>query len=220
MIKILAFAAFALAAGSNIHTSAQETSLNIADPIEACADADTREVVQRHFQKNTKATLAGASRKLALPELLVVTGLPPEQAIGTQMTPEILKDVWTSMDAWGEQASVRTVFTMGGEHVLEFPGYIPVRQADLDDGWLDIYADGGAGVHGHLWLNRVGSAHAIERANKNKQLFRSISFYAPEGHLIMGVYASVPGTPADPKAVEGFERTRALLASMPRLCER
>lgn len=94
-----------------------------------------------------------------------------------------------------------------------------MRQEDLDDGWLDIYADNGDGVHGHLWLEPIRTVWAVDLpAKETGGHTRAISFFLPDGNLAISVYATLGSKKFDPAAIAGFERTRALLETMPRLC--
>lgn len=200
-------------------TSAAEGSFEKPLEIPVCASAMTAKKVQATYQKLTGAPLAVVSRVAGVPEVQVATGLPKESRVAIKATPDIVKKLWAGIDAWGRETNVRVVFTMGGEHVLDFPSMVPTTQVDLDDGWIDIYADEGRGVHGHLWLDRIHSIHAVDIPGRDAVRTRTISFYGVDGKLIMGLYASISTKKFDPAAVDGFARTRAEIAAMPQICD-
>ncbi len=216
-MKNLSFIAAAAFAGLTAH-AAHANGLNIGEPIEACVSADVTTAVAAYYKGHPGVTLNSAAQDLNIPELNVATAAPDSRRVAAKVTAEQVKDIWTSIDGWGAKTAVRLLFTMGGKQLMDFPSLVPTRQADLQDGWLDIYADDGAGVHGHLWLGRVDTVHAVDLAGSDGERTRAISFYAPEGHLIMGVYASIAGEDFDSKAVKGFERTRKAIAALPQLC--
>ena len=192
--------------------------LNDWEPVELCASAEDSKRVRDYYEDSVGAPMPIPSRRLKLPEVQVTTALPREKSIGTRTTPEDVKKIWSSIDEWGEDTRVRLVFTLGGQHIHDFPSLVPVRQEDLDDGWLDVYADDGQGVHGHLWLDPIRSVHAVDIPARDNHRTRTINFYSADGNLVIGVYASLSHREFDPAAAEGFKRTWDLIASMPRAC--
>ena len=194
--------------------------LNTGKTVANCADkGDAKDVVE-YYANNPGAPTTIPARALDIPELHVVTGLPSTNRTGTSVTPDMVKDIWTTIDDWGETTKVNLIFTMGGQHVTDFPSLVPVRQEDLFDGWIDIYADNGDGVHGHLWLKRITAVHAfdIDGIDDNTRT-RGVMFFAPEGFLTIGVYASITGKAFDQKAVDGFQRTWDFLAAQTQVCK-
>lgn len=200
-------------------TSVSEAALNKGKNIDICAPAKVAQKVQKIYKKMPGAPLAIIGRVAGVPEVHVATGLPKENSVGILANPEIVKKVWATIDDWGKSTHVRLVFTMGGGHVLDFPHMIPITQTDLDDGWIDIYADDGNGVHGHMWLERIHSIQAVDIPGRDDVRTRTISFYGPDGKLVMGVYASITTKKFDQNAVDGFAKTRALIASLPQACK-
>lgn len=198
--------------------SPARAELNGWDEVGVCASARDASRVREAYEQRPGAPMPVPSRQLDLPEVQVTTGLPESNSIGVLTTPEMVKEIWSSIDAWGAETEVHLVFTMGGQHVLDFPSLVPMRQEDLDDGWLDIYADNGDGVHGHLWLAPIRSVHAVDIPATGDKRTRAVNFYTPDGNLAIGVYASMGSKPFDRAAVEGFAGTWRLIESMPRAC--
>lgn len=194
--------------------------LNSYVEVPLCASPEDVERVREAYEQMPGEPMTIIAGHLKLPEVQVTTALPKENSIGTKTTPEMVKDIWTSIDQWGADTEVRLMFTMGGQHAYHFPSLVPMRQEDLDDGWLDIYADKGDGVHGHLWLKTIRSVHAVDIPGPDNERLRAISFYTSDGNLAIGVYASRTHKKFFSKAaVEGFAKTWKLIASMSRACE-
>jgi|GEM_PF-651451 len=215
----LCFATVLVASFATLLSSSTLAELNPITAINTCAVPAIQEKVNKFYLgKGKGAPLMIAGRALKLPEALIASALQPEQHIGVKADAKRIKDIWTTIDQWGEETNVRLVFTMGGSHVFDFPSNVPIRQEDLDDGWLDIFADQGDGVRGHLWLDQIKTVYAINLPGSDGTPTRAISFYAADGSLIIGVYASI-STKSYDKAVEpGFEKTWALLKTLPKAC--
>ena len=193
--------------------------LNGGEQLKPCASNKDVKRIAKYFAGRPGAPTPKLSRDLGIPELHVVTGLPKESRISVKSTPAVVKEIWSSIDAWGEQTAVHLVFTIGGAHVLDFPSLVPVRQKDLNDGWLNVYANKGDGVHGHLWLDHITTVHAIDIPGSDDTRTRGVLFFLPKGDLAIGVYASIATKEFDPKAVEGFERTWQVLKVKPQICK-
>lgn len=197
--------------------SAQDNSKVGALP---CASPSHAPMV-RDFYENQRPgrPLPVASRHFNVPETVIASALPSQQSIGTPGNPQVTKDIWKSIDAWGPTTSVKLVLTSGGKHAYSFPSLVPMAQPDQKDGWLDMYADGGKGVHAHINGPYVKAIFATDIPGKEAgQRTQGISFYNEDGSLILGVYAQVAGEQFDQAAVEGFKKTRALVESLPRVC--
>ena len=189
------------------------------DQLKPCASNTDAKRIAKYFAGRPGAPTPKLSRDLGIPELHVVTGLPKESRVSVKSTPELVREIWSSIDAWGEQTAVHLVFTMGGAHVFDFPSLVPVRQKDINDGWLNVYANRGDGVHGHLWLDHITTVHAIDVPGSDDTRTRGVLFFLPKGDLAIGVYASNATKEFDPKAVDGFERTWELLKAKPQICK-
>lgn len=158
-------------------------------------------------------------RHFNVPESVIASALAPQFAVGTPATMQVIKDVWKSIDAWGANTAVKLVLTSGGKHAYSFPSLVPITQPDANDGFLDMYADEGKGVHAHINMPYVKAIFAADLPGGTPNTrTQTISFYAEDGSLVLGVYAQVSGDPFDQAAVDGFMKTRALLESLPRIC--
>ncbi|MGY1459455.1 MULTISPECIES: ChuX/HutX family heme-like substrate-binding protein [unclassified Luteimonas] len=198
-------------------------ALGMAAPAHAqdlCASVDDARVVQNYYANiRPGGPPPAAARLYRMPEATLVSALHPDQAYGVRSNRLFFEEVWKSIDAWGKDTKIGLVFTSGGMHAWNFPSTVPQTQAGYSPLWYDMYADDGAGVHGHITPQEVEQIWALQLPTLKPDKFtRILGFYGRDGHLIVGLYVSEGTKAFDPKAVEGFERTRELLRSHPRIC--
>ncbi|MCL7715749.1 hemin-degrading factor [Stenotrophomonas mori] len=187
---------------------------------DTCATTDDAKVIRNYYaQTRPGAPPPAVARLFRMEETRVVSALEPAQAYGVRSNRLFFDEVWKSVDAWGADTRVGIVFTSGGMHVWNFPSKVPQTQSTTTPIWYDMYADGGAGVHGHITPQEVDQIWALQIPTTDPDKFtRILGFYDREGALIVGLYVSEGVKDFDPKAVAGFERTRELLRTQPRLC--
>ncbi|MFC3712976.1 ChuX/HutX family heme-like substrate-binding protein [Sphingoaurantiacus capsulatus] len=185
-----------------------------------CATPEQVKNIRGYYEKlRPGVPLPVPSRYFNVPESVIPSALPTDQAVGTAVMPEIADQVWKSIDAWGPRTQVSLVFAPNSKNSFAIPSLVPITQNDSSDGYLDVYADDGKGIHSHIQIADVAHIYAHDIPNgDNKNRTRGVSFYGQTGDLIMGVYASIKADPFDPKAVEGFGRTWNLLKAMKRPC--
>ena len=199
--------------------------LGIAGPADArdlCATPDDAKVVQHYYADvRPGGPPPAAARLFRMREATLVSALHPDHAYGVRSNRLFFEEVWKSVDAWGADTRIGLVFTAGGMHVWNFPSTVPQTQSTSTPIWYDMYADAGKGVHGHITPQEVDQIWALQLPTKEAGKFtRILGFYGKDGHLIVGLYVSEGVKAFDPKAVEGFERTRELLKARPRICQR
>ena len=185
-----------------------------------CASADDANVI-RDYYANVRpgAPPPAVARLFRMEETRVVSALRPEQAYGVRSDRLFFDEVWKSVDAWGADTRIGIVLTGGGMHVWNFPSKVPQTQSTSTPIWYDMYADNGDGVHGHITPAEVDQIWALQLPTKEADKFtRILAFYDRQGDLIVALYVSEGVKPFDPKAVAGFEKTRELLKTQPRLC--
>lgn len=187
---------------------------------DTCASTDDAKVIQNYYANiRPGAPPPPVSRLFRMPEATVVSALHADQAYGVRSNRVFFEQVWKSIDAWGADTKIGLVFTSGGKHAWNFPSKVPVTQASSSPIWYDMYADEGAGVHGHITPQEVDQIWAMQIPTKEADKFtRIVGFYDQQGDLIVGLYVSENTKPFDPKALAGFERTRELLKTHPRIC--
>jgi putative heme iron utilization protein len=203
--------------GAPLLAGAQDRPKDAALP---CASPSHASLIRDFYESQKPGRpLPVPGRHFNVPESVIASALPPQKSIGTPGTVQATKDVWKSIDAWGASTSVKLVFTSGGKHAYAFPSLVPIAQPDPNDGWLDMQADGGKGVHAHINGPYVKAIYVTDIPGKEAgQRTQAVSFYNQDGSLILGVYAQVAGESFDQAAVEGFKKTWALVESMPRVC--
>src|SRR3546814_7668260 len=77
--------------------------------------------------------------------------------------------VWKSIDSWGKDTKIGLVFTSGGMHAWNFPSTVPQTQSSTSLIWYDMYADDGAGVHGHITPQEVEQIWALQLPTKEPE---------------------------------------------------
>jgi len=185
-----------------------------------CATPDDAKVI-RDYYANVRpgAPPPAVGRLFRMPEVSVVSALEPSQAYGVRSNRLFFDEVWKSVDSWGADTRIGIVFTAGGMHAWNFPSHVPQTRDSTTPIWYDMYADDGAGVHGHITPQEVDQIWALQIPTVRADRFtRILGFYGKDGNLIVGLYVSENVKDFDPKAVAGFERTRELLKTRPRIC--
>lgn len=187
---------------------------------DTCASSDDAKVIRHYYAKTRPgAPPPAVARLFRMEETRVVSALEPAQAYGVRSNRLFFDQVWKSVDDWGKDTRIGIVFTSGGMHVWNFPSSVPQTQSTSTPIWYDMYADDGAGVHGHITPQEVDQIWALQLPTAEPDKFtRILGFYDREGRLIVGLYVSEGVKAFDPKAVAGFERTRELLKTQPRIC--
>ncbi len=185
-----------------------------------CATPEQTKNIRNYYEKMRPGVpIPVPSRYFNVPEAIIPSALPADQAVGATSTHEIADRVWKSIEGWGAQTRVTLVFAPNSKNSFAVPSLVPIDQDNSDDGYLDVYADGGKGIHSHIQIANVAAIYAHDIPNGDgKNRTRGVSFYGPTGDLIIGVYASVKADPFDPKAADGFAKTWALLKGMTRPC--
>ncbi len=186
-----------------------------------CATPEQTKNVRAYYDKMRPGVpLPVASRYFNLSESAVASALPDGMMVGTAANAALTDQLWKSIESWGAQTSVSLVFAPSGKHAFSFPSLVPMDQNDSSDGYLDVYADGGKGVHSHIQIAQISAIYAHDMpAGDGKNRTRGVSFYGPDGHLVIAVYASIKSDPVDPKAAAGFARTWDVLKALKRPCD-
>lgn len=186
-----------------------------------CASTEQSSNIRDYYAKSRPGVpLPVPSRFFNVTEFTVASALPAENSLGVTATPEITREIWRSIEAWGATTKVTLVVSPNSKHAFAFPSLVPMTQAGAKDGYMDVYADDGRGVHSHVQLDYVAAIYATDMPTGNPEFrTRGISFFGPNGDLILGVYPSIKEDAFDQKAVDGFGKTWDLIKGMPRLCD-
>ena len=151
-----------------------------------------------------------AARKLGLPEAIIVSALPVAQATGVSAA-EFSK-VWASLQA-GDHA---LTLVLKGDNVFEIHGRIPPATPSSKSAFFNLKA-GEAGLGGHLRPDLLGAIYAVNLKGPEGPM-RGVTFMDQKGEGVFGVYLPESREPS-PALVAQFDKTQALMAAMPRLCQ-
>lgn len=187
-----------------------------------CASVDDAKVIQDYYANvRPGGPPPAAARLFRMKEATVASAFHPDHAYGVRSDRLFFEKVWKSIDSWGKDTKIGLVFTSGGMHVWNFPSTVPQTQASSSPIWYDMYSDEGRGVHGHITPQEVEQIWALQLPTVQPDKFtRILSFYGKDGNLIVGLYVSENAKAFDPRAGAGFERTRELLKTRVRICQR
>lgn len=190
-----------------------------ANAIQQCATAQQRQDIADYYL-NTRpgAPTPIPGRNLKLPEGTVTAGLPDGYAVGTPAKPELFPEIWAIFDTWDTSTPLGLVITNGGWNPYNFPIHVPTTRPNPPENFFSVWSAGGDGIHLHINRDDVHSAYAAKLPGKDGSYTRMLSFYANDGNLLFGLYASEAGKPTNSAAVSGFEDIWNLIASKPQLC--
>jgi putative heme iron utilization protein len=179
-----------------------------------CATAEQRRAVAKFYETRPGAPPPIAERMLNMPEQTVVSALPPDRAV--MSSGEHFDAIWQSMTHWEGWATF--ILTRSGS-LFKFPSPVSKPQANVrGDAFYDVKpVERGAGLDGHLRVDLVRAIGAVKLPGRG-EMTRAILFYDAAGQAVFGVYASIAGEGTTPARIEEFERTWALLASLPAFC--
>lgn len=188
----------------------------------ACATPEQASAVQEFYAALPSAPPLVARRHMNLAEEIVAAGLAPGHATGVNGAH--FGVVWDSLADWPF-----------GFFILDQSGWIMKFQAPVpallgntrEDTFTDVKAPGENGLVSHFRPDLVTSIHAVAlpgglgRDRRMREgMTRAVIFYDASRESVFGVYASLAGEslPADP--VPAFEKTMALMRTLPQVCER
>jgi len=189
-----------------------------------CASYFDKQLVRKYYfgwGGKPADPMAIPSHNYRMAESKVSSSFSDQKALGTTSTPEVFKEVWKSVDAWGEDTPIKIVITVDGWQAFAYPTTVPVtRKEEHANGFYDVFADDGKGVRGHINPDLVSLIYAVKLPAGDGTFQRSLSFYGETGDLILGLYATEGGKPQNEAAIAGFDKSWDLLKSMPRACKK
>lgn len=182
--------------------------VSAAEP--ACATAAQASAVRAAFAKPTPPAPFAAALQLKMPEALVVSALPAEQAYGVSATH--FKTVWKSLETWGQAVFV----VMKGGNVFEAYGKVFAGEPSKRSNFFNLHGEG-PGMSGHLRPDLLSSIYVIALPGKDS-VMRGVMFYDAAGEASFGVY--IPGEGAAPPAslIKQFEATAEEIRALPSIC--
>jgi putative heme iron utilization protein len=150
-----------------------------------------------------------AAPALQLPEIVVASGLPP--ALGLSVAGSHFAAVWKSLGDW----PAATVMIRKGGSVFEVSTRIPGGEPSKRSNYFNL---GHAfPFSGHLRSDLLTAIQGVKLEGGEGAL-RGVFFFDASGESVFGVFLPGEGATPDVAAVAAFDRTWALLQSLPPRC--
>ncbi len=187
-----------------------------------CASPAQTTSVRQFYRELPSAPPLVARRHMKLEEEIVSAALPAEYAAG--VSGAHFNAVWDSVAQWPVG-----FFIMDQKGwILKFEGPVPpLLGNERTDGFTDVKAPGPNGLISHMRPDLVTSIHAVElpgglgRDGKDRKgKTRAVIFYDASRESVFGIYASLAGEDLNPAAIPAFEKTIALMRTLPQICAR
>jgi putative heme iron utilization protein len=175
-----------------------------------CATSDQVPVVRAAYATTPHKAPFMAAAELKLPESVVASALPANLAVGVAGS-EFPK-VWASLQAW-DQA---TTLLRQGSHIFEVASRVPAGRMSDRPGSKFFNLDKGTALNGHLRPDQVGAIYGVNLQGGEGPL-RGILFLDQAGQGSFSIFTG-EGRDQPPAVVAQFEKTWALLQSLPRAC--
>ena len=176
----------------------------------ACATAEQAKAVRALYAQAPQPPTFMAAEKLGLPESVVASALGDTQAVGVPGSE--FASVWASLGTWDKAT---TLIRQGG-HVFEVASRIPAGKPSERPGSKFFNLEHGTALNGHLRPDLVGAIYAL-RLEGGEGPLRGLVFLDEAGASVFGVFTG-EGRDQPPAVIAQFEKTWALLASLPRAC--
>lgn len=191
-------------------------------PTPTCASAQQSSAVRAFYASLPSAPPLVARRHMKLEEEIVSSGLAAEHATG--VSGQHFNAVWNSLAQWPY-----------GFFILDQKGWVLKFQAPVPpllgntrkDAFTDVKAPGENGLISHFRPDLVTSIHAVAlpgglgRDGKQRDgMTRAVIFYDATRESIFGIYASLAGEVLPAEAIPAFEKTMALMRTLPQVCSR
>ena len=175
----------------------------------SCATPDQRQQIQNFYAENPGTLPTIAARRLKLPEELVASGLPADQAASAPG--EAFAEVWALMSRW-EQANF---LIMKGANVFEILSPVaPGAPSTRSDYYNIEYTHP---LRGHLRPDLYTSIYAVAIPAKEETI-RGVLFYDPDGESVFGAFISGEALTPPASELAKFDAVMALIRSKPPVC--
>jgi len=180
-----------------------------ADPPALCATSEQSKAVAGLYAQSPAPAPFMAAPRLGVPEAVVLSALPVEKSIGTGG--EAFTNVWESLRQWPRAL---TLVLKGGQ-VFEIHGRIPRGEPSKVSQMYNLeYPE--AGLGGHLRPDLIKAIYAISLEGREGPM-RGVAFLDASGEAPFHVFLPESQKPT-PNEIAAFERTRELIAGLPRAC--
>jgi len=174
-----------------------------------CATPQQTQQIREFYRNNAMTMPVIASRKLKLPEAVVVSGLPSEQAASAPGKDFL--EIWDAMTRWKEV----TFLIMKGSNVFEVLSGVGKAERSKASAYTNIEY-----VHpmrGHLRPDLYESIYAVSLPGKDGEAARGILFYDAQGESVFGAFMSGDTTPPATELAK-FDEVMKLVRSRTPVC--
>lgn len=175
-----------------------------------CATAAQKALIAPLYAGNPVPAPFMAARKLGLPEAVIASALPVVQATGVSAAG--FSKVWESLQGWDQALTL----VLKGDNVFEIHGRVPPGAPSTRSAFFNLKA-ADAGLGGHLRPDLLGAIYAVNLDGPEGPM-RGVAFMDQQGEGVFGVYLPESREPSA-ALVAQFDKTQALMAAMPRLCQ-
>jgi len=179
--------------------------------LDSCPSAGARAQLLETWKTAGTPRLESIAREAGATEAAVLASLPAELAVGTSGS--AFHEVWKSLQEWPDSL---TVIIKDG-HVFEVHGRIAPGEASTVSRYFNL-EPGAPGLTGHLRPDLVSAVYASSLAGRGR-VEHGVLFLSLDGAVSFGVYVPNEHGEEDPGVAAAFERTRAAIAEMPRVCD-
>jgi putative heme iron utilization protein len=175
-----------------------------------CAAPKQLPAVRAAFAKPNPPLPFAVAEELKLPESLVVSALPTEQAYGVDAS--YFQAVWASLQNWEQSVFV----VMKGGNVFETNGKVFAGEPSKRSKFFNLHGEG-AGMSGHLRPDLLSSIYVVAIPGKDS-ITRGVLFYDTKGDGAFGVFAPGEGGKPSDALVRQFNDTMADMRALPSRC--
>jgi putative heme iron utilization protein len=181
----------------------------VADTPSLCATPDQAKAVAAVYGQPPSPPPFMAAPKIGLPEAIVLSALPANQAVGVAGSE--FRKVWESLQGWDR--SLTLVLKAG--QVFEIYGPIMPGEPSKTTQFFNLkYPQ--AGLGGHLRPDLIAAIYAISLEGREGPI-RGVTFLDARGDNAFNVFLPESQEPTAAEMAQ-FEKTRALIAGLPRAC--
>jgi putative heme iron utilization protein len=182
----------------------------LADQI--CATPHQAKQVRDYYAEHPGGMPPVVATRLELPEAVVVSGLPADQAVSAPGVD--FPEIWAAMTQW-EHA---TFLIMKGANVFEISSAVGEGTPSTRSSYYNI-----AYTHplrGHLRPDLYASVYAVALPGPDGAMVRGVLFYDDQGASVFGAFISGEGPTPSAEELAKFDQVMDLVRSKESVCPR
>jgi putative heme iron utilization protein len=181
-----------------------------AEPANFCAAPADVARVRAELADKAPGPLGGPARKLGLPEAMVASALPADQAHGVAASH--FPAIWKSLEQWQDAV---TLVTKGAD-VFEILGPVGEGSPSTRSKFFNLKREG-PGLAGHLRPDLYSVIYVLSVPGKDGGL-RGVSFHSQSGEAVFAVFVPGEGATPPPAVIKQFDDTQRLIRTLPSVC--